>query len=100
MRHITSTIGGHHGTHDVEAVAFWVFGGMILLIAFGDALAVLAVAVATLTAVAWIYRKIEQRFERNDAHTAAVTHLRAEPVGRRDAQEAPAQALSHHPHAA
>ena len=100
MGHITSRISGHHGTHDLEAAAFWVFGGIILLIAFGDAVAVLAVAVATLTAVAWIYRKIEHRFERNDVRPAPVTHLRPEPVGRRDAKEAPAQALSHHGHAA
>jgi hypothetical protein len=100
MRHITSMIGGHHRTHDVEAAAFWVFGGIILLIAFGDAVAVLVVAVAVLTAVAWIYRKIERRFGGTDAHTAPVTHLRAEPGGRHDAKSAPAQALSHHPHAA
>jgi hypothetical protein len=100
MRHITSTINGHHGNRDLEAAAFWVFGGVILLIAFGDAVAVLAVAVALLTAVAWIYRKIERRFERHDAPAAPVTQLRSEWFGPYDANEAPAQAVSHHLHAA
>lgn len=100
MRHITSTITGHHGNRDLEAAAFWVFGAVILLIAFGDAVAVLVAAVAILAAVAWIYRKIERRFERHDAPSAAVTQLRSEWFRQYDAEEAPAQALPHHPHAA
>jgi uncharacterized membrane protein YhiD involved in acid resistance len=100
MRHITSTITGHHGNPDLEAAAFWVFGGIILLIAFGDAVAVLVAAVAILAAVAWIYRKIERRFERHDAPSAAVTQLHSEWFGRNDADEAHARALPHQPHAA
>jgi uncharacterized membrane protein YhiD involved in acid resistance len=100
MRHTTTTIGGHHGSHDVEAALFWVFAGIILVIAFGDALAVLAVAFAIVAAVSWIYQKVERRLERSDAHTAPVTHLRPELTGEHNAKRTSAQALSHRPHAA
>jgi hypothetical protein len=100
MGHITSTISGHRGTHDVEAALFWIFGGLILVIAFGDAVAVLAVAVAIVTAVAWIYRTVEHRLERNGAHAAPVTHLRPELTGEYDAKRTSVQALSHRPRAA
>ncbi|OBI81076.1 hypothetical protein [Mycobacterium sp. 1245805.9] len=100
MRHITTTFGGHHGTRDLEAAAFWIFGAIILLIAFGDAVAVLAAAVAVVASIAWIYRKIERLWDRDKAHPAPVTHLRPEWADGYDAKEAPAQALSHHPHAA
>ncbi|OBG31066.1 hypothetical protein [Mycobacterium sp. E3198] len=75
MRHITS--GARRDTHDAEAVAFWIFGGIIMVIAFGEALAVLAATVAVLAAVSWIYRKVERRFERND-EAAPVSALRPE----------------------
>ena len=98
MRHITTTISGHHGSHDTEAALFWTFAGIILLIAFGDAVAILAVVVAILTAVAWIYRTVEHRLQRNDAHTAPVTHLRPEFSGQHDGTSA--HALFHRSHAA
>jgi hypothetical protein len=98
MGHITSTISGHRGTHDVEAAIFWIFAGLIMVIAFGDAVAVLAVAVAIVTAVAWIYRTVEHRLERNDARPAPVTHLRPELAGQHD--RASAHGLLHRPHAA
>jgi len=41
MRHAT-TINGHHGNHYVEAAAFWILAGLIVLIAFGDFLTLLA----------------------------------------------------------
>jgi len=98
MRHITTTFSGHHGTRDAEAALFWIFAGIIMLIAFGDAVAVLAVVVAILTAVAWIYRTVEHRLRRDDAPTAPVTHLRPEFGGQHDATSA--HALFHRPHAA
>jgi hypothetical protein len=98
MRHITTTISGHHGTHDVEGALFWIFAGLIMVIAFGDAVAVLAAAVAIVTAVAWIYRTIEHRLQPNDTHTAPVTHLRPELGGQHDTNSA--HALLHHPDAA
>jgi hypothetical protein len=84
MRHLTTTISGHHGTRDTEAIVFWIFAGIILLIAFGEALSVLAVAFAIVAAISWIYRKVEHRLERNHAQTAPVTHLRPELIRQRD----------------
>jgi hypothetical protein len=98
MRHITTTISEHRGTHDAEAALFWIFAGLIMVIAFGDAVAILAVAVAIVTAVAWIYRTVEHRLERNHEHMAPVTHLRPEFTGQPDGTSV--HASSHRPHAA
>lgn len=102
MRHLT--IGGHNGTHDVEAIAFWVFGGIIMLIAFGEALAVLAGVFAVVAAISWIYRKVERRFERNGGRDAIVpapvTPLRLELTGHGDARWASADPGWHGPRAA
>jgi hypothetical protein len=84
MRHITSTVSGHRGTYDVEAAAFWIFAGIIVLIAFGDALAVLGVAIAIATATAWIYSKFERRLDNSDGDMAPVAHLRPELARHRD----------------
>lgn len=81
MRHITTTISGHRGTHNAEAAAFWIFAGIIILIAIGDALAVLAVTIAIVTAISWIYGKVEHRSERTGAQMAPVTRLRPELTG-------------------
>ncbi len=98
MRHIT--IGAHRDTHDAEAVAFWIFGGIIMVIAFGEALAVLAATVALVAAVSWIYRKVERRLGRNAAEAAPVTTLRPESTGRSDLKMAFAQPWRHGPRAA
>jgi uncharacterized membrane protein YhiD involved in acid resistance len=84
MRHITTTISGHRGTHNAEAAALWLFAGIIILIAIGDALAVLAVTIAIVTAISWIYRKVEHRSERSGAQMAPVTRLRPELTGQHD----------------
>jgi uncharacterized membrane protein YhiD involved in acid resistance len=83
MRHITTTISGHHGTRDAEAAVFWIFAGIILVIAFGDALAVLAIVLAIVTAISWIYRQVEHRLERSHAEMAPVTYLRPELTGQK-----------------
>jgi hypothetical protein len=80
MRHITNT-SKRQGGYDVEAAAFWILGAIIMVIAFGDALAVLASAVAIVAVMSWIYRKVEQRLERREAAIAPVTHLRPELTG-------------------
>lgn len=98
MRHIT--IGAHRDTHDGEAVAFWIFGGLIMVIAFGEALAVLAAAVALVAAVSWVYHKVERRFERNAAKAAPVTPLRLELTGHRDTTWSSADPRWHGPRAA
>ncbi len=79
-----TTINGHHGTHHTVAAAFWILAGIIAVIAFGDALTLLAVAFAIVTTVWWIYRQVEHRVERNDAEMAPVTHLRPALTGQRD----------------
>ena len=81
MRHTTSTISGHRGSRDLEAAAFWIFAGIIVVIAFGDALAVLGIAIAIAAAIAWIYGKFEHRFESSDEQMAPVAHLRLGSTG-------------------
>jgi hypothetical protein len=75
-----TTISGHHGTHHTVAAAFWIVAGIIAVIAFGDAFALLAGALAIVTMARWIYREVEHRVERNDvgseADLARETHLR------------------------
>jgi hypothetical protein len=85
MRHITTTISGHRGTHNAEAAVFWIFAGIIIVIAFGDALTVLAAAIA----ISWMYRKVEHRLGRTDAEMAPVTRLRRELTGQRDLEDTP-----------
>jgi hypothetical protein len=81
MRHIKTTISGHHGAFGAEAVLFWTFAGVIMVIAFGDALTILAVALAIMAAISWIIGKVEHRMETRDAALAPVTHLRPELTG-------------------
>jgi hypothetical protein len=81
MRHIKTTLSGHRGAFDAEAVLFWIFAGIIMVIAFGDALTVLAVALVIIAAISWIIEKVEHRMETSDPALAPVTHLRAELTG-------------------
>ncbi len=99
MRNITSTFSGHGGSHDLEGAAFWIFAGIIVVIAFGDALAVLGVAIAIATLIAWIYSKVERRLEGSDEAMAPVAHLRPELIGQRDPKTS-AHAPVHGPRAA
>ena len=99
MRHITSTISGHHGTRDAEAVVFWIFAALIMVIAFGEALTVLAVAVAIVTGISWIYRQVAHRLERRHAEVAPVTYLRPELTGQK-LEKTSAHASRPGPHAA
>jgi hypothetical protein len=99
MRKITSTINAYRGSHDLEAAAFWIFAGIIVVIAFGDALAALGVAIAIATAIAWIYSKFEHRFESSDEEVAPVAQLRPELTGQRHAKTS-APAPLHGPRAA
>ena len=91
MRH--TTISGHHGAHDAEATVFWIFTGIIMVIAFGDVLTLLAVAFAIVTIAWWISRKVEHRVERNDAEMAPVTQLRPALTDQRDLKKTSAQEL-------
>jgi hypothetical protein len=78
-----TTTSGHHGTRDAEAVVFWIFAVIIMLIAFGEALTVLAAAVAIVTVISWIYRQVEQRLQRSHAEVAPVAYLRPELTGQK-----------------
>jgi hypothetical protein len=89
MRH--TTISGHHGTD--RTAAFWILAGVIVAIAFGDALTLLAVTAAIVTMAVWIYREVEHCVEkRNDAEIAPVTHLGPALTGQRDLKKTSAHA--------
>ena len=98
MRH--TTISGHHGNHDTVAAAFWIVAGMLAVIAFGDVLALLTVALAIVTTAWWVYREVEDRVERNEAEMAPVTHLRPALTGQRDQKKTSAHASWPGPRAA
>jgi predicted signal transduction protein with EAL and GGDEF domain len=72
MRHIR--ISRHHGARHTVAAAFWVVAGVVAVIAFGDILTLLAVALAMVTTAWWISRGVglrPERVERNDARRYA-----------------------------
>jgi hypothetical protein len=98
MRHTTTS--AQHGTHHTVAAAFWILAGVIAVIAFGDALTLLAVALAIVTMARWIYREVEHRVERNDAKMAPVTHLRPALTGQRNLKTISAHASWRGPRAA
>jgi len=58
-----TTITEHHGTRYPVAETLWVLAGIILMLAFGDALAllVIALAVVAMAAAWWAHRTIEHR---------------------------------------
>jgi hypothetical protein len=82
MRH--TTISGQHGNHYTELAAFWIFAGIIVMIAFRGFLTQLAVAFAVAIAISWIYSAVEHRLARNDARATPVTHLRPASIDQRD----------------
>ncbi len=95
-----TTIREHHGAHDVEAALFWIFTGIIMVIAFGDVLTLLAIASGIVATAWWVSRKLEHREARNDAMTASVTHLRPALTDQRDLKRTPAHSSRRTPHAA
>jgi Flp pilus assembly protein TadB len=60
------------------AETLWILAAIILMLSFGDALTLLALAFAIVTMMTawWIHRRVEHRVDRNDAELASVTHLR------------------------
>ena len=79
----------HHGTYDAEAAAFWIFAGVIVVIAFRDVFPLLALAL-TLLVVAFAIASAAWRVSRN-ATTASVTHFRPALNGRHDPNRAQAR---------
>jgi len=96
-----TTTAGQHGTHFPVAEALWILAGIVLLLAFGDVLVLLAlaIAIATMGAAWWTYRTAEHRADRNDAELASVTQLRPSS-GHRDAKNTSAQTSWRGPSAA
>jgi hypothetical protein len=70
-----TTIGGHHTSHYPFGEAVWLLAGIIVLIASGDAFALLTAAVMIVVVIWGLIRAIEHRV-RNRAELASVTHLR------------------------
>jgi len=85
-----TTMSGHHPIGE----AVWILAGIIVLMAFGDALVLLALAFAivTMTTAWWTYRQVERHVERNDAGMVPVTHLRPALTGQRDLNNTSAHA--------
>jgi uncharacterized membrane protein YhiD involved in acid resistance len=84
----------HHSLADAlwnwRAEGLWVLAGVIVMLAFGDAFIVLALAVAIVAvAVTWLtFRNVEDRVQRNDAEMASVSHLHRALTGQHDSAHA------------
>lgn len=64
------TISAHHGArhrHRIAAVFWWIVVGIVAVIAFGDALTLLAVALGAVITAWLIRREMKDRVKRNDA---------------------------------
>ncbi|SPM39835.1 hypothetical protein MNAB215_2028 [Mycobacterium numidiamassiliense] len=74
---LQTTNSEHRGSPVGEVV--WIAAGIIMLMAFGDALVVLALAfaIAAMAGIWWVNHAASQRAQRNDAQLAPVTQLRA-----------------------
>jgi predicted PurR-regulated permease PerM len=93
-----TAITQHHGTRFPVAETLWVLAGIILLLAFGDALALLVIAsaVAAVAAAWWVHRAIEHRVG-SKGHALAVVApfvLAVAAVGAVLTLAAPAQAAT------
>ena len=97
MRH--TTISGHHVAHQTVAAfpivgAFWIVAGIVAAVGLGGGLTRLAVALAIVTTEWWLWSEVEHRFyERTDAETAPLTHLRPALTDQRDLKKTSAQGL-------
>jgi len=90
-----TTIGGHRGHPIGEAI--WIVAGIIVLMAFGDELVLLALAlaVAAMATGWWIHHRVGRRGQTSETEMASVTHL-----CRRNVTKASAHASSRRPSAA
>jgi hypothetical protein len=82
--------------------AVWISAGIIMVLAFGDVLVLLALAlaIAAMTTAWWTYRKAQRGGQSNSAGLASVTQLRPASTGLRDLKKTPAPAPWHGPSAA
>jgi hypothetical protein len=95
-----SSINRRGHSHHTAVAGFWLFAGMVALVAFGDVVAVLAVALAIVTVVLWTLREVEHRMQQDVAEVAPVTPLRLTSAGQSHLQNAPTHALWRAPRAA
>ncbi len=88
-------------SHYPISEAVWIVAGIIMLLAFGDALVLLALglAIATMAAAWWTYRRVQQSGQRT-ADLAPVTTLRPAFTVQRDPKSTAAQAPWRGPSAA
>ena len=93
-----TAITQQHGTRYPVAETLWVLAGIVLMLAFGDALVllVIALAVAAMAAAWWVHRTMEHRVGRK-SHVLAVSApfvLAIAAVGAVLTLAAPAQAAT------
>jgi hypothetical protein len=94
-----TTISGHPNTHHPIGEMVLLLAGIIVLIAFGDAFA-LVIAAAVIATLVWgMIREIEHRV-RNRRELAPVTQLRPALAGQRDLKKTAAHASRRGPSAA
>jgi hypothetical protein len=95
-------ISAHRANRYPVGEAVWLVAGIIVMLAFGDAfiLSALAFAIAAMTAAWWAHRKAEHRAQRTAAELAPVTHLRPASTGQHERKNAQSHALRHGPSAA
>jgi hypothetical protein len=93
---------GYNDSHVPFGEAVWISAGIILVLAFGDVLVLLALAAAivAMTTAWWTYRKAQRGGQRNVAGLASVTQLRPTSTGQRDLKKTSAQAPWRGPSAA
>jgi hypothetical protein len=94
----STTTKRHQRSQDAVA-AFWLVAGIIVMIASGDALALLIAAVAIVTVVWGMIRAIERRV-RNRTQPAPVTQLHPAMTARRDLTKTTVHGSWHGPRAA
>jgi hypothetical protein len=71
------TFSGSRNSH-AFGEAMWIVAGIIVLMAFGDELVLLslAVAIAAMTTAWWVHHRLGRRALTAEAKLAPVTHLR------------------------
>jgi hypothetical protein len=93
---------GYNDSHFPFGEAVWISAGIIMVLAFGDVLVLLALALAIAgMTTAWLsYRKVQHRGQSNGAGLAPVTRLRPASTGQSDLKKTSAPAPWHGPSAA
>jgi hypothetical protein len=93
-------VNEHRGPDFAEIALFWILAGILLVLAFGDFLTLLAGFFAVAIPISWVYRAVERRLERNDAEMAPVSHLRPALTSQSDLKKTSAHVSWHGPWAA